>query len=180
MKFLQGKLLVKISMKTLEKVADSVLALTVPDERTISFTAGQLSMTLGRYSLHRLSGLKIKAGKGRFILPSKSQLLLSGVNKTSFVNVQVSIPALQANFNPSFFFFFADTDTSQVKIALKGRLLPPAIIFLVLLLTCSTLALGQQKRIESCDRSDHMNVIYFSLFFKYIFSFILISTYDNL
>ena len=178
MKFLQGKLLVKISMKTLEKVADSVLALTVPDERTISFTAGQLSMTLGRYSLHRLSGLKIKAGKGRFILPSKSQLLLSGVNKTSFVNVQVSIPALQANFNPSF--FFADTDTSQVKIALKGCLLPPAIIFLVLLLTCSTLALGQQKRIESCDRSGHMNVIYFSLFFKYIFSFILISTYDNL
>ena len=178
MKFLQGKLLVKISMKTLEKVADSVLALTVPDERTISFTAGQLSMTLGRYSLHRLSGLKIKAGKGRFILPSKSQLLLSGVNKTSFVNVQVSIPALQANFNPNF--FFADTDTSQVKIALKGCLLPPAIIFLVLLLTCSTLALGQQKRIESCDRSGHMNVIYFSLFFKYIFSFILISTYDNL
>ena len=116
MKFLQGKLLVKISMKTLEKVADSVLALTVPDERTISFTAGQLSMTLGRYSLPRLSGLKIKAGKGRFILPSKSQLLLSGVNKTSFVNVQVSIPTLQVNFNPSF--FFADTDTSQVKIAL--------------------------------------------------------------
>ena len=105
MKFLQGKLLVKISMKALEKVADSVLALTVPDERTISFTAGQLSMTLGRYSLQRLSGLEIKAGKGRFILPSKSQLLLSGVNKTSFVNVQVSIPALQANFNPSFFFF---------------------------------------------------------------------------
>ena len=102
--FLQGKLLVKISMKTLEKVADSVLALTVPDERTISFTAGQLSMTVGRYSLQRLSGLEIKAGKGRFILPSKSQLLLSGVNKTSFVNVQVSIPALQANFNPSFFF----------------------------------------------------------------------------
>ena len=116
MKFLQGKLLVTISMKTLEKVADSVLALTVPDERTISFTAGQLSMTVGRYSLQRLSGLEIKAGKGRFILPSKSQLLLSGVNKTSFVNVQVSIPALQANFNPSF--FFADTDTSQVKIAL--------------------------------------------------------------
>ena len=102
--FLQGKLLVKISMKTLEKVADSVLALTVPDERTISFTAGQLSMTVGRYSLQRLSGLEIKAGKDRFILPSKSQLLLSGVNKTSFVNVQVSIPALQANFNPSFFF----------------------------------------------------------------------------
>ena len=179
MKFLQGKLLVKISMKTLEKVADSVLALTVPDERTISFTAGQLSMTVGRYSLHRLSGLKIKAGKGQFILPSKSQKLLSGVNKTSFVNVQVSIPALQANFNPSFF-FFADTDTSQVKKALKGCLLPQAIIFLVLLLTCSTLALGQQKRIESCDRSGHMNVIYFSLFLKYIFSFILISTYDNL
>ena len=178
MKFLQGKLLVNISMKTLEKVADSVLALIVPDESTTSFTAGQLSMTLGRYSLHRLSGLKIKAGKGRFILPSKSQLLLSGVNKTSFVNVQVSIPALQANFNPNF--FFADTDTSQVKIALKGCLLPLAIIFLVLLLTCSTLALGQRKRIESCDRGDHMNVIYFSLFFKYIFSFILISTYDNL
>ena len=178
MKFLQGKLLVKISMKTLEKVADSVLALTVPDEKTISFTAGQLSMTVGRYSLQRLSGLEIKAGKGRFILPYKSQLSLSGVNKTSFVNVQVSIPALQANFNPSF--FFADTDTSQVEIALKGCLLPPAIIFLVFLLTCSTLALGQQKRIESCDRSGHMNVIYFSLFFKYIFSFILISTYDNL
>ena len=104
MKFLQGKLLVKISMKTLEKVADSVLALTVPDERTISFTTGQLSMTLGRYSLQRLSGLKIKAGKGRFILPSKSQLLLAGVNKTSFVNVQVGYPALQANFNPIFFF----------------------------------------------------------------------------
>ena len=46
MQFLQGKLLVKISMKALEKVADSVLALTIPDERTISFTAGQLSMTL--------------------------------------------------------------------------------------------------------------------------------------
>ena len=165
MKFLQGKLLVKISMKTLEKVADSMLALTVPDESTISFTAGQLYMTLGRYSLHRLSGLKIKAGKGRFILPSKSQLLLSGVNKTSFVNVQVSIPALQANFNPSFFCRYR---------------LPPAITFLVLLLTCSTLALWQQKRIESCDRRDHMNVIYFSLFFEYIFSFILISTYDNL
>ena len=165
MKFLQGKLLVKISMKTLEKVADSMLALTVPDESTISFTAGQLYMTLGRYSLHRLSGLKIKAGKGRFILPSKSQLLLSGVNKTSFVNVQVSIPALQANFNPSFFCRYR---------------LPPAIIFLVLLLTCSTLALWRQKRIESCDRRDHMNVIYFSLYFKYIFSFILISIYDNL
>ncbi|CAH3159311.1 unnamed protein product, partial [Pocillopora meandrina] len=91
-----GKLLVKISMKALEKVADSVLALTVPDERTISFTAGQLSMTLGRYSLHRLSGLKIKAGKGQFILPSKSQKLLSGVNKTSFVNVQM----LSFSFNP--------------------------------------------------------------------------------
>ena len=106
MQFLQGKLLVKISMKALEKVADSVLALTIPDERTISFTAGQLSMTLGRYSLQRLSGLEIKAGKGRFILPFKSQLLLAGVNKTSFVDVQVGFPALEANFNPSFFFFF--------------------------------------------------------------------------
>ena len=76
-------------MKALEKVADSVLALTIPDERTISFTAGQLSMTVGRYSLQRLSGLEIKAGKGRFILPFKSQLLLAGVNKTSFVDVQV-------------------------------------------------------------------------------------------
>ena len=103
-------------METLEKVADSLLALTVKDERTMPFTVGQLSITLGRFSVQRLSGLEIKAGKGRFILPSKSQLLLSGVNKTSFVNVQVSIPALQANFNPSF--FFADTDTSQVKIAL--------------------------------------------------------------
>ena len=112
MKFLQGKLLVKISMKTLEKVADSVLALTVPDERTISFTAGQLSMTVGRYSLQRLSGLEIKAGKGRFILPSKSQLLLAGVNKISFVDVQVGFPALEANFNPSF--FLADTDTSNI------------------------------------------------------------------
>ena len=89
LQFLQGKLLAKISMKALEKVADSVLALTIPDERTISFTAGQLSMTVGRYSLQRLSGLEIKAGKGRFILPSKSQLLLAGVNKTSFVDVQV-------------------------------------------------------------------------------------------
>ena len=104
LQFLQGKLLVKISMKALEKVADSVLALTTPDERTISFTAGQLSMTVGRYSLQRLSGLEIKAGKGRFILPSKSQLLLAGVNKTSFVDVQVGFPALRANFNPSFFF----------------------------------------------------------------------------
>ena len=114
MQFLQGKLLVKISMKALQKVADSLLVLTVPDEKTIPFTAGQLSMTLGRYTLQRLSGLEVKAGKGRFILPSKSQLLLSGVNKTSFVDVQVSIPALQANFNP---FFLADTDTNLVKIA---------------------------------------------------------------
>ena len=94
MQFLQGKLLVKISMKALQKVADSLLVLTVPDEKTISFTAGKLSMTLGRYTLQRLSGLEVKAGKGRFILPSKSQLLLSEVNKTSFVDVQVSIPAL--------------------------------------------------------------------------------------
>ena len=101
MQFLQGKLLVKISMKALQKVADSLLVLTIPDEKTIPFTAGQLSMTLGRYTLQRLSGLEVKAGKGRFILPSKSQLLLSGVNKTSFVDVQVSIPVLQANFNPS-------------------------------------------------------------------------------
>ena len=115
MQFLQGKMLVKISIKALEKVADSLLALTVPDERTIPLTTGQLSMTLERYSLQRLSGLEIKAGKGRFILPSKSQLLLSGVNKTSFVDVQVIISALQANFNPSF--FLADTNTSQVKIA---------------------------------------------------------------
>ena len=115
MQFLQGKLLVKISMKAIQKVADSLLVLTVPDEKTIPFTAGQLSMTLGRYTLQRLSGLEVKAGKGRFILPSKSQLLLSGVNKTSFVDVQVIISALQANLNPSF--FLADTNTSQVKIA---------------------------------------------------------------
>ena len=95
MQFLQGKLLVKISMKALQKVADSLLVLTVPDEKTIPFTAGQLSMTLGRYTLQRLSGLEVKAGKGL------KGLLLSGVNKTSFVDVQVSIPALQANFNPS-------------------------------------------------------------------------------
>ena len=111
MQFLQGKLLVKISMKALQKVADSLLVLTIPDEKTIPFTAGQLSMTLGRYTLQRLSGLEVKAGKGRFILP----LLLSGVNKTSFVDVQVSISALQANFNPSL--FLADTDINQVKIA---------------------------------------------------------------
>ena len=115
MQFLQGKLLVKISMKALQNVADSLLVLTIPDEKTIPFTAGQLSMTLGRYTLQRLSGLEVKAGKGRFILPSKSQLLLSGVNKTSFVDVQVSISALQANFNPSL--FLADTDINQVKIA---------------------------------------------------------------
>ena len=115
MQFLQGKLLVKISMKALQKVADSLLVLTIPDEKTIPFTAGQLSMTLGRYTLQRLSGLEVKAGKGRFILPSKSQLLLSGVNKTGFVDVQVSIPALQANFKPSL--FLADTDINQVKIA---------------------------------------------------------------
>ena len=102
MQSLQGKLLVKISMKALEKVADSMLALTVPDEKTISFTAGKLSLTLGRYSLQRLSGMEVKAGKSRFILPSKSQLLLTGVNKTSFVDVQVGITALQAN---SVFFF---------------------------------------------------------------------------
>ena len=93
-------------MKALEKVADSLLALTVPDERMIPFTAGQLSMTLGRFSLQRLSGLEIKAGKGRLILPSKSQLLLSGVNKTSFVDVQVGIPAPQAHFNYFFYFLF--------------------------------------------------------------------------
>ena len=104
MQSLQGKLLVKISMKALEKVADSMLALTVPDEKTISFTAGKLSLTLGRYSLQRLSGLEVKAGKSRFILPSKSQLLLAGVNKTSFVDVQVGITALQAN--SGFFFVF--------------------------------------------------------------------------
>ena len=173
MLFLQGELLVKISMKALEKVADSLLALTLPDEKTIPFTAGQLSMTLRRCSLQRLSGLEVRAGKGRFILPSKSQLLLAGVNKTSFVDVQVSIPVLQANINPSFF----QQIPTPVKLKshirhLKGCLLPPAIIFLALLLTCSTLALGQQKRIESCDRSDHMNVIYSSLFSEYIFSFI--------
>ena len=114
MQFLQGKILVKISMKALEKVADSVLALTVPDERTIPITVGQLSMTLGRYSIQRLSGLEIKAGKGQFILPSNGQLLLSGVNITSFVDVQVGIHALQENFNPSF--ISADTDPSQVKV----------------------------------------------------------------
>ena len=106
MQSLQGKLLVKISMKALEKVADSMLALTVPDEKTISSTVGKLSLTLGRYSLQRLSGLKVKAGKSRFILPSKSQLLLAGVNKTSFVDVQVGITALQANSGFFFFFFF--------------------------------------------------------------------------
>ena len=107
-------------MKALEKVADSLLALTVPDERMIPLTTGQLSMTLERYSLQRLSGLEIKAGKGRFILPSKSQLLLSGVNKTSFVDVQVGIPAPQAHLNYYYFFFWgggADTDPSQVKVA---------------------------------------------------------------
>ena len=114
MQFLQGKLLVKISMKALEKVADSVLALTVPDERTISFTAGQLFMTVGRYSLQRLSGLEIKAGKGRFILPSKSQLLLAGVNKTSFVDVQVGfLPFRQISIQ----FFLANTETSHIKVA---------------------------------------------------------------
>ena len=119
MQSLQGKLLVKISMKALEKVADSMLALTVPDEKTISFKAGKLSLTLGRYSLQRLSGLEVKAGKSRFILPSKSQLLLAGVNKTSFVDVQVGITSLQANsgFPFFFFFFFTDADPSRVKVA---------------------------------------------------------------
>ena len=116
MQSLQGKLLVKISMKALEKVADSMLALTVPDEKTISFTAGKLSLTLGRYSLQRLSGMEVKAGKSRFILPSKSQLLLTGVNKTSFVDVQVGITALQAN-SVFFFFFLTDADSSRVKVA---------------------------------------------------------------
>ena len=123
MQSLQGKLLVKISMKALEKVADSMLALTVPDEKTISFTAGKLSLTLGRYSLQRLSGLEVKAGKSRFILPSKSQLLLAGVNKTSFVDVQVGITALQVNSGFFFFlnffkfFIFIDADPSRVKVA---------------------------------------------------------------
>lgn len=85
-------------MRALEKVADSLLALTVPDERTIPFTTGQLFMTHGRFSLQRLSGLEIKAGKGRFILSPESQLLLSGINKTSFVDVQVSIFAPQAGY----------------------------------------------------------------------------------
>ncbi|PFX14626.1 Polycystic kidney disease protein 1-like 2 [Stylophora pistillata] len=85
----QGKMLAKIAMKVLEKVSDSVLALTVPDEKAISITAGQLSMTLGRYSLQRLSGLEIKAGKGRFMLPSETEFIVSGVNKTSFVDAQV-------------------------------------------------------------------------------------------
>ena len=118
MQSLQGKLLVKISMKALEKVADSMLALTVPDEKTISSTAGKLSLTLGRYSLQRLSGLEVKAGKSRFILPSKSQLLLAGVKKTSFVDVQVGITALQANSGFFFVFFFVtDADPSRVKVA---------------------------------------------------------------
>ena len=101
-------------MKALEKVADSLLALKVPDERMIPITAGQLSMTLGRFSLQRLSGLEIKAGKGRFILSPESQLLLSGINKTSFVDVQVSIFAPQAHFNS--IFFLADADPTQVKV----------------------------------------------------------------
>ena len=56
----------------------------------------------------------MKAGKGQFILPSNGQLLLSGVNITSFVDVQVGIHALQENINPSF--ISADADPSQVKV----------------------------------------------------------------
>ncbi|XP_022803339.1 polycystic kidney disease protein 1-like 2 [Stylophora pistillata] len=92
----QGKILVKISIKVLEKVADSVLALTVPDDNTISITAGQLSMTLGRYSIDRLSRRVIRGGRGQFILPTESRLLVSRVHKTSFADVQM----LSLPFNP--------------------------------------------------------------------------------
>ncbi|PFX17538.1 hypothetical protein AWC38_SpisGene18143 [Stylophora pistillata] len=88
---LQGKILVKISMTIIEKIADSVLAVTVPDEKPISITAGQLSIMLGRYTFDRLSGLEIRAGKGRVILPPGSHLFVSGVSKTSFVDVQGKI-----------------------------------------------------------------------------------------
>ena len=90
-------MLVKISMKVLDNVTDSLLALTVPDEKAITITAGQLSMKLGRYSRQRLSGLEIKAGKGWFRLPSESLLIVSGVKKTSFVDAKVGIYALKVN-----------------------------------------------------------------------------------
>ncbi|PFX18868.1 Latrophilin-like protein 1 [Stylophora pistillata] len=84
-----GKILVKISMTILEKIADSVLAVTAADEKPISITAGHLSMMLRRYTLDSLSGLETRAGKGRVILPPESHLSVSGVSKTSFVDVQV-------------------------------------------------------------------------------------------
>ena len=88
----QGKHLVKTSMKIISLVGDAVLALRVPDEKTISMETRGLTMTLGRHSTDKLVGLNIEEKGARFVLPAEKKALeSSGIQGASFVDMQVCI-----------------------------------------------------------------------------------------
>ncbi|XP_022787369.1 polycystic kidney disease protein 1-like 2 [Stylophora pistillata] len=92
----QGVNFVKTTMQVISLVADAVLAVRVPDEGMISIATRELTMTLGRHSLEKLTGLRIQAAGGKFVFPSDSQSLQSIVTGKRYIDTQMlSIP-----FNP--------------------------------------------------------------------------------
>ena len=88
---LQGVNFVKTTMQVISLVADAVLAVRVPDEGMISIATRELTMTLGRHSLEKLTGLRIQAAGGKFVFPSDSQSLQSIVTGKRYIDTQVSM-----------------------------------------------------------------------------------------
>lgn len=87
----QGVKFVKTAMQTISLVADAILAVRAPDEGMISIATRELSMTLGRYSLEKLAGLRIEAAGGVFVFPSDSQSLQFTVTAKGYIDTQVSM-----------------------------------------------------------------------------------------
>ena len=87
--FSQGKSLVTNSMKVISLVGDAVLTLRIPDEEMISIDTTELTITLGRHSTEKLSGLIIQGGDGGFVLPADKKALVSRIQGASFVDTQV-------------------------------------------------------------------------------------------
>ena len=87
--FSQCKSLVTNSMKVISLVGDAVLTLRIPDEEMISIDTTELTITLGRHSTEKLSGLIIQGGDGGFVLPADKKALVSRIQGASFVDTQV-------------------------------------------------------------------------------------------
>lgn len=79
------------SMQLVSIVSDAVLELSLPDEEKISIRTSGTTFDLRRHTPSKLAGLPMEADGGGFVLPNKTEVLLSQIANTTYWYTQVKM-----------------------------------------------------------------------------------------